>query len=212
MSSLSFENNFVSTTPTTVAIVDEMRVGAMIEEGLPLPAEARSAIIVAGISWIEVALMTTSKSIFAVAFPPLSILAIAFIPAGVLAPPIPNIFEARFTEIHFSLSSLSPLKSRLITGRNSRANPLSNPVFSMIFSTDNHTAYMAHNLKHRSIAPPTPSIIEGKTSLGFVKMRMIEDVSTIAVNTKFIQYFTASRVHICFFVDKNRRKGYNISH
>ena len=92
--SFPFESTFVNMTPHTVAMVEDIKVGSMIDDGLVLFQEARSAITVAGISWIEVALMMTSKSILAVALSPFCIFSIAFMPAGVLAPPIPLVAHA----------------------------------------------------------------------------------------------------------------------
>jgi hypothetical protein len=193
-------------------MVEDMRVGKMMEEGFKLPAEPLRAMTVAGISWMEVALMTTSRLILAVDLPSLSICRIASMPAGVLAPPIPSIFDAIFKDNHLYASSLSPLKSRLITGRNILDNPASKRVFSIILSTDNHTEYMASSLTHNWIAPSAPSIIAGNNPEGFVTSRVTQDVKRRTTKTKFIQYFTHNTLLICFLVDKNALCEYNISH
>lgn len=75
-------------------------MGRNIDAASELPAAARSAMTVAGIICMDVALMTSSISMLSVALPSSRhILAIAFIAAGVVAPPIPSILDARLTEM-----------------------------------------------------------------------------------------------------------------
>ena len=202
---LHFEKILQRITPATVAKVDEIKVGRMIDDGFALFHDARRAITVAGINWIDVAFITTSKSILSVALSPFCINSIAFIPAGVLAPPMPNIFDARFIEIHLYESSLSPLKSRFTIGRKSRESFLSSPVFSSSFNRESHIEYMAVSLMSKFIAPSTPSIIAGKISAGFTISSSIEEAKRSIVNTKFIQYFTSKITLICVLVYKSQK-------
>ncbi len=76
-------------------------VGKNIDDASALPAVARIAITVAGISCMDVAFIISSSIIFALATvcSSAAILFIAFIPAGVATPPIPSILPARFTDI-----------------------------------------------------------------------------------------------------------------
>jgi hypothetical protein len=210
--SVSFDENvFDSMTPMTVAMVDEIKVGNMIEDGFWLFHEARRAMTVAGMSWMDVALMTTSKSILAVALSPFCMFSIAFMPAGVLAPPIPSIFDARFIEIHLYASSFSPLNNFFTMGLRRFESLWSSPVRSASFNTESHIEYMAVNLMSRFIAPLTPSIIDGKISVGFVAIIKIAEARNKRVNTAFIQYFIDKTSLIFFFVYKREIYGYNIS-
>ena len=77
-----------------------MRVGRNTEAAFVLPAAARRDMTVAGMICIEVAFITSSMSILSVAFPSSRhIDAMASIADGVVAPPIPSILDARFTEM-----------------------------------------------------------------------------------------------------------------
>lgn len=89
-----------SITPISVATVVAMSVGRNTDAAFELFAAARRAMTVAGNICIEVAFMTSSNSILSLALPSsLHMLAIAFMPAGVVAPPIPSMFDARFTDM-----------------------------------------------------------------------------------------------------------------
>jgi len=114
-------------------------------------------------------LMITNKIILSEQYPsPLSINSIARIPRGVEAEPIPSIFADRFILINSQASSLSPLNTFLMIGRNILASQLLIPVSCMTLITDIHTAYIASNLTASPSDPLTPLSMLDSTISGEV--------------------------------------------
>lgn len=175
--------------PTIVLVTVAAMQGSRKSAGFAEPAAARMEMTVEGNICRLVAEMTTSIIMLVVAIAllrPRFIEPTAPIPMGVAAFPSPSRFALMFIETYFSVSALSPLNSRLTTGRSSRASLSAMPVPSRTSNRPSHIPYSATSVSASDTAPFAPVIIEERTADGSAKISAAIEISIIIIQMKAI--------------------------